>query len=60
MRSYQEVFIDSLERRTKVLGEAARELINLLESYAAPKPGAPCLDRDTVIAKLEELKAKVR
>lgn len=60
MRSYQEVFIDSLESRTKVLGEAAHELINLLESYVAPKPDAPRLDRDTVIAKLEELKAKVR
>ena len=60
MKSYQEVFIDSLECRTKVLGEAARELIDLLESYAAPKPDAPRLDRETVLAKLEELKAKVR
>lgn len=60
MKSYQEVFIDSLERRTKVLDEAAGELINLLESYAAPKPGAPRLDRETVLARLNAIKAKVK
>lgn len=58
--STNEVFIETLEARIKMLKVACGKLINAVEQYVEPRPGTKYLHRSELLRIKNELKHTIK